>query len=124
MIDPIVRTVMNLMRQFGGDMELTTEMGEPVYDPTTSTVELQERAWTVRAIVFDYLPKHAGVGLETNSLIRAGDKQVWIMPGDFPGPEAKKSSVIIKGVKYTIQVIKELDPTGSNVIVYECYARV
>lgn len=121
-IDPLARTVLQMMSRFGGDAELIAH-GESVYDPETSTVVASEERKQVRVMVFDYLPKTSGVGVG-DMLIQAGDKQVFLKPSnDIPAPKARVQNLMLKGTKYNIIMVKEVNPSGTNVLLYELFVR-
>ncbi len=122
-LDPIVRTVYNMMKYRGGTSILVVPtLGD--YDPATSSASNIEESFEVKTIKFDYLQKRDGETSQTNSLIRDGDKQVWMQPDTFaPKPEAKKHSLIFNGVKHNIITVKEVNPSGCNPIIYELFIR-
>jgi hypothetical protein len=123
-VDPIARTVLMMMARSGGDATLVAPTGEPVYDPETSTVVSPQASYPIRVLVFDYILKTQGIGTMDSTLIRSGDKQVFVKPSpDVPTPKARIDSIIFQGHKYNIVVVKELNPSGSNVVLYELYAR-
>jgi len=118
MIDPIVRTINNLMQLRGGPVDLVaTTPG--VYNPDTSQVDTQVVTVTVRGLVFD-----AKESVSPNSLIRAGDKQVFIQPQqDMPIPVPMSVELVYGGSRYSVVVVEELNPTGANVLLYELIVR-
>lgn len=124
-IDPLVRAVMNMMRTKGGAASLVIPDGEPAYNPDTSTVISTETYYPVRVIVFDYIKKTDGTGTVYGStLIETGDKQVFVQPTpDLPVPKARTGRVIFKGVSYNIITVKAIDPSGTNVLLYELFMR-
>ena len=123
MVDPIVKTVTDMMKRRGGDAKLIVA-GVPTYDTATSLVTSAEVAYPVRALVFDYVQKSMGMGVQGDSLVRSGDKQVFIKPSDFPRPVAKVDSFLYQGSKFSIIVAKEINPSGSDVLLHELHVRL
>ncbi len=119
--DPFIRTVLNMMTRFGGDFIMSAP-DVSSYDVSTSTATVTPVQHTVRAIIMDYVPKLEGVG--NGSLIQSGDKQVFMKPDDaIPAPDPLINTLLINGVKYRIVTIKELNPSGTKVVLYEMYVR-
>lgn len=123
-IDPVARTVMNLMRTRGGAATIVIPDGEPTYNPETSTVIATETYYPVRVLVFDYIQKTQGATVQGSTLIQTGDKQMFVQPtDDLPEPKARTSRVVFKGVNYDVITVKALDPSGTNVLLYELFIR-
>jgi hypothetical protein len=78
MLDPVARTVVNLMARFGGDAKLVVDKGDSTYDPATSTTVSSVKEYTVRVIASDFIQKTAGVTTKDGSLIQTGDKQFFL----------------------------------------------
>lgn len=122
--DPIVRTVLNMMAFRGGDATVIVPSKDAEYDPATSTSKNSVVNYPVRAIVFDYLQKHDGMGGGSKTLVESGDRQMFLKPSpDLPKLRAKIDSVIWGDRKFTIATCKEMNPTGTNVILYELFIR-
>lgn len=120
--DPFIRTVSDMMRRFGGNGVLEVTKGG-VYNPETSSVEPQVIEYAMRAMIFDYVPRMDGAGVENKSLIRNGDKQMFVKTDpELPAPEAN-DRITFGGITYAVIVAKELNPSGSAPIYYELYLR-
>jgi len=106
-------------RQIPGTFNATT--GEY----TISSVEIP-----VRGIQLDMVLTRNGQSTEDNKMIRQGDKQFFMQPPEKTDPLAiplvinEASDTIRIGTKtYNIVTCKEVNPSGSNVILYEIYLR-
>lgn len=96
-----------------------------VYDPNTSENVVTEKHYTMKAIPFDYLNKFQGVSTQTDTLIKTGDKQVYLKPTPLVvsiDPSADRLQ--IGSVIYKIVTVKEVNPTLTNPIYYELFVRV
>ncbi len=121
-LDPFIRTVLNMMNMFGGDSILVVS-SEGAYNPQTSSVSRTETQHAIKTLAFDYIQKHDGESVMSNTLIRSGDKQLYVQPSTFPRPRAKTDSVIYKGIKHSIVTIKEINPSGTSIVLYELFIR-
>lgn len=117
-IDPIVRTVANLIKHRGGQIGMVvTKAG--VYDPETSSVSTQTMCYMPVGISLD-----AKESLATGSLIKVGDKQVFMKPdSNIPAPDQTSTELRIDGDNWKVYLVKPMNPSGSQVIYYEIYAR-
>jgi hypothetical protein len=122
MIDPIARTVFSLMSKFGGPATLVSKATSE-YDPNTSTNVITETTKQLRVMVFDYIPKFTGMGTENGSLIRAGDKQVFVSPSPGLVFQSSTDAIMWQGKKYDIVAVKELNPSGTKVLLFEIFVR-
>lgn len=123
-VDPIVRTVLNLMAFRGGDATVIVPSQAAEYDYATSTMVNNVVNYPCRALVFDYLQKHDGIGGGNKSLIESGDRQMFLKPSaDLPRLRAKIDSVLWGNRKFTIATVKEVNPSGTNIILYELFIR-
>ena len=120
--NPFLRVVSDMMRRFGGDGTML-RIVNGTYDPDTSTMMPAETTYPIRAMIFDYIPRLDGSGLEKSSLIRNGDKQLFIKTDPVvPAPEPN-DKITFGGVTYSVVVVKSLDPSGAQPIYYELYLR-
>lgn len=118
MIDPIARTIANLIRTRGGSFTMTNST-PGAYNYETSQVELVVQTYTVKAIVFE-----ARESVIPNSLIHAGDKQVFVKADPLiPAPDAVTTQFIYKGKPHRIVWLKELNPSGVAPLMYELFVR-
>ncbi len=122
-LDPIIRTVFNMMRQFGGTSTFTVSIEGP-YDYETSTAPVIHVDYTVQTLCFDYLQKKDGIGTETSALIQNGDKQMFIRPKEgVPFPIPRSDTVTYKGEKFNIVTAKDINPSGNLSVLWEIYLR-
>lgn len=101
-----------------------------VYNLATSENEETQVDTTVKVILLDIDRTSNGFSTKFGTLVNAGDKEVWILPPQkadplatplVPNPAADR--ITIAGITYKIVVIKEANPTGSNVLVYNAMLR-
>lgn len=117
-IDPIARAVRSLIQKRGGPVSMVVEK-KGVYNVATSSVEAVRKLYTPQAIVLD-----AKEALSPASLIRAGDKQLFILPDDsIPRPTTVETEFKIQGEIYKVYLVRELNPNGLKAIYYEVYVR-
>lgn len=123
MLDPLVRGVLNMMRQFGGMATLVVD-GEAEYNYETSKVEKTTQEYQVRVIAQDYIQKTSGIATQAGGLVQTGDKQFFIVPDEtVPAPRPGVDSIIFGGRKWTALTFKDYNPSGSKSYLYEVYAR-
>lgn len=124
MLDPLVRTVLNLISRYGGDATLVVDSGGSTYDPETSSTTPSVTEYPIRLIAQDYIQKASGITTKSGGLIQTGDKQFWILPQDgVPPPRPDVDYIIFEGVKWTAKTLKDFNPSGTMSYVYEVYAR-
>lgn len=121
-LDPIIRTVLNMITRYGGTSVLTVS-SPGTYDVSTSSVIEINTDYTVKMIAFDYFQKVSGMNTEINTLIRNGDKQVFMLPEANPRPTPAVDSLVYNGIRHSIVSVKDLNPSGSQSILYELYIR-
>lgn len=125
MMDPLIRGVLNMMRQFGGMATLVVDNGEGTYDPETSTTIPSITSYPVRVIAQDYIQKTSGITTAAGGLVQTGDKQFFIQVDDgVPLPRAGVDYIVFQGHKWTAIAIKDYNPSGSKSYLYEVYARM
>lgn len=127
MFEEFDSTVLEFMREFGGDA-IYTKQGESEYDTLTGTVTAISKNIPVRGILLDY-PSHTyGRTVVPGTEIIAGDKQFLMLPpqkdSGFPLViETVNDRVKIGNTQYSVVVMKEINPTGSDTILYELMLR-
>lgn len=122
-MDPIVRTVYNILTRYGGPctVNIATE-GE--YDPETSTAVETTTQYTAQSIAFDYLQRMQGTAFQPNTLIRSGDKQFFVkMPAGAPLPNPGTDSVVYNGKTFNIITVKDYNPSGTYSFLLEMFIR-
>src|SRR5689334_22608494 len=73
------RTVASMMSKFGTTAYISVAISEE-YDPSTSENTVTFQDYLVNIMVFDYVRKTEGEGTEKDTLIKTGDKQVYVQP--------------------------------------------
>ncbi len=96
-----------------------------VYDPNTSENVVTEKRYAMKAIVLDYINRLEGIAQQSNTLIRTGDKQVFLYPSQYVKDIDPTSDKLQIGNKvYDIVVVKEMHPNLSNTLYWELYVRI
>lgn len=111
------------VQQWGGTATLIKTSS--VYDPNTSENVVTTSTFTMQAMVFDYLNKFEGLTTQANTLIKTGDKMVYLKPNSLVtsiDPSADKLQ--IGSTIYKIITLKEMNPNGVNPLYYELFVRV
>lgn len=131
MISAFDDVVQDMMAVYGTEATLVVSSAES-YDPETSENTVNVRKIPVKVIFFDYLDKRAGLGSDSGSLIRSGDKQVYIQPphkstSPYPLPKLDPTKDFLEhcGTKYKIVTMKQYNPSMTNIgcVLYELYVR-
>ena len=122
-------TVQEFMDELGFDatyLKYTTAAYNPALSGNSSTVT----EIAIRAILLDRTLQNNGLGTQPNSLIQAGDKQLFIQPTQkvyeyatplTVNPAADK--VRIGTTVYSIVTVKEINTTAADQILIELYIR-
>jgi hypothetical protein len=125
------RTVASMMSKFGTPAYISVAINEE-YDPATSENTVTYQDYLVNIMVFDYVRKSEGEGTEQNTLIKSGDKQVYVQPPQktevglaLPHLNANKDLLKIGDKFYKIVTVKQLNPSlaQDSCILYELYVR-
>lgn len=125
------RTVASMMSRFGTTAYVSVAISEE-YDPSTSENTVTYQDYLVNVMVFDYVRKTEGEGEEKNTLIKTGDKQVYVQPPQktevglpLPHLNANKDLLKIGDNIYKIVTVKQLNPALSqdSCVLYELYIR-
>jgi hypothetical protein len=125
------RTVASMMSKFGTTAYVSVAVSEE-YDPATSENTVSYQDYLVNIMVFDYVRKSEGEGTEQNTLIKTGDKQVYVRPPQktevglsLPHLNANKDLLKIGDKLYKIVTVKQLNPSlaQDSCVLYELYVR-
>jgi hypothetical protein len=125
------RTVASMMSKFGTTAYISAAISE-VYDPSTSENTVTYQDYLVNIMVFDYVRKTEGEGTEKDTLIKTGDKQVYVQPPQktevglaLPHLNANSDMLKIGSKTYKIITVKQLNPALSqdSCVLYELYIR-
>lgn len=96
-----------------------------VYDDATSENIVTEKRYTMQAMPFDYINKNEGSGTNSGTLIRSGDKQVFVKPNKYVKDIDPSADTLQIGTKiYRIITVKEVNPTLTDVLYYELFVRI
>jgi hypothetical protein len=124
------RVVANMMRNYGTTATLVVPSDQGTYDALTSEYVTPEVEYVVRILVFDYTLQSNGDQSMKNTLIGAGDKQVFVQPlnktdSNLTMPEIRpeKDYIVFGGVRYRIITVKHLNPSLQDNILFELLAR-
>lgn len=125
--DQFTRMVQNMMSRFGGEARVLIRAENGTYDASSSEYVVTEQSYIVKAAVFDFTLKNSGIQSEPNSLIQAGDKQVFVQPisDGLPLPKIKPNRDAIKlgNEVWKITTLKEINPSYNDPILLELYVR-
>jgi hypothetical protein len=95
-----------------------------VYDDATSENIVTETRYNMRAMPFDYIRKEQGDGTAGQTLVRSGDKQVFLAPSQYITDIDPSADKLQLGTKiFRIVTVKEFNPTMTDVLYYELYVR-
>lgn len=105
-----------------------TSIAQGGYDPVTGTTGVMKSSQPVKAVLFDLTLQSNGMSLRYGTEILAGDKEAYMIPPQKTGGTAMTISpgtdkLTVAGVAYTVVTFKELNPTGSDPVVYFLYLR-
>jgi hypothetical protein len=121
--------VQRTMKKFTGKATILIQ-GVGVYDDDTGTYTTSDSSYEVNCLVFDKTLQSNGTQTDKNTLIQAGDKQVFIQPVEkdkdvnpLPRIKPERDSILLSGVKYGIVTFKEINPSQSDCILIELYVR-
>lgn len=121
--DDFVEVVTEMMQDYGGPAIFVSN-AQTEYDPSTGKSVTTPNQFNVSILAFDFLQKKDGYGGMNNSLVRSGDKQVYMQSGPLvPIPNAKTDTIIFNGSTFNIITVKSLNPSGSSVVVTEMFIR-
>jgi hypothetical protein len=120
-----------MMAKFGTTAHVMVSLTES-YNTDTSENIVSFKDIPVKAMFFDYVRKNEGEGTENSTLIKTGDKQVYIQPPQktqdglpLPHFSPNKDYLKVDGKVYKIITIKQLNPSMSNdgCVLFELYIR-
>lgn len=94
------------------------------YDVDTSENVPTYKNIAMQGIPLDYLNKNEGTSTNANTLIKSGDKQLYIKPHKLVnGIDPSTDKIILGGKTYRIVTVKEMNVTGVDVLYYELFIR-
>lgn len=116
-----------LIAEFGSSGEyITTSQGS--YDPTTASVVNSTLRQRVPMVLLDLTLQSNGLSVKYGTQVLAGDKEAYVIPPQKSGGKAvavtpNSDRVSFGGVTYTVITHKEVNPTGSDPLVWFLYLR-
>lgn len=100
------------------------------YDYATSENVLVEVATPVSCILLDFERTNNGLSSKFGQLVIAGDKELYMLPTQKRDPLATpivpnttSDKIIVAGITYKIQMMKESNPTGAAPLLYNFMLR-
>ncbi len=130
-IDKYARVVSKEMDRLGTDVTLIRKVNG-VYNPQTSSVTQTEIEVPCRGMLFDLTLQSNGDSTKPSSLIEMGDKQLLLQPNEDDGFYQEnelgsiypnKDVVRINGKIYKIITFKQINPSTTNSVLWDCYIR-
>ena len=111
----LIATAKRLLDKFGQDMTVNSITAQN-YDPATGSTSPSQIAETKPGVIFPY---KNGITAMQESLILAGDQQVFILLGSAPKPTDKLQ---VGSRQYSIVNVKAIEP-GGVMVLYELQVR-
>lgn len=122
--------VLEFMREFGFIATYEKQNGNGTYDTTTGENVVEIVSIPVEAIIIDLTKPNNGLGSKFGTEILAGDKEIYIRPPEKTDPlrtplviDHTTDNIVANGVRYNIVVVKEVNPTTTNAIMYNILIR-
>lgn len=123
------KAAFELVTEFGGPgTYVKTTLGD--YDPTTATSPSATVEIPILIALLDLTRPNNGFGTKpgTNEIIQA-DKEAYVVPPTKRGNptllplDVVNDTIVVNDVSYSIVTMKEVNPSGSDPIVYIFYLR-
>jgi len=121
------RTVMQMMRDFGGVGQLRVYTESTYVDGEMVSTHAD---YDVNMVMLDYPQMGAGDKSDFNTMILEGDKQCLVQPRNKqsytltqPDVKANRDIMIVNGVQWKIMNYKEVNTSGSESILIELHLR-
>lgn len=119
----LATTALELLAEFGVSGVLRRPSAG-TFDPAAGTVTGSTNTdYTITAALFDYGLKESGATLADGTVIKAGDKQIYVAASGLAVAPAITDTLIINSVTYRIANVKIIAPSGIAVL-YELCGRV
>jgi hypothetical protein len=129
MLDDFDATVLAFIQDYGTTFTLVKSTGE-AYDPATATVVQTTEDIPVQAILMDLTLQSNGLSVKYGTLIQAGDKELYMRPPHKTNPTLSPveivpaiDKIVAGNIVYNIVTMKELNPSGSDPILFTLYLR-
>lgn len=122
------KAALELVREFGGSgTYVKTTLG--AYDPTTATAASSVISIPLIVAMFDLNNPQNGYGTKPGTALQAGDKETYILPPTKQGQadilplDTVNDRIVVNGISYNIVTMKEVNPSGSDPLLYIFYLR-
>lgn len=121
-------TVLELVTEFGGPAIYTKTTLGP-YNPATGLSTPTVFNIPITLAIFDLNRPNNGVGTKLGSEIQQGDKEVYIVPPAKQGQtdimpiDTVNDNILLNGLTYSIVTAKEINPSGTDTLMYVLYLR-
>lgn len=131
-LDKFTRIVKKEMDRYGFDLDIIRTTPSTEYDPLNPLAPAEETLFPCRGILFDLTLQSNGDTFRPNSLINAGDKQLFIQPPEDDGfyntnetdvVLPNRDKIKIGNKMYKIITFKQLNPSATDSVLFECYIR-
>lgn len=129
-MNPLFHKIVSNAFKRNGGVGQYVNVTEGSYDPSTGTMTNVTTSRDISVCVFDYPYLNSGVTNLKNSLIKETDRQCLIIPFHKDGRTPTTISVnpnldkiVINNIQYSIIAFKEINPSGTDAAMYECYIR-
>lgn len=119
--------VLQMMDDFGATQTYVMSSQEE-YDTETGTVSSVTTSVPVRMILMDLTLQSNGLSLKYGTEILTGDKEAYVQPPvKNSGPALVitpgSDKLVVSGTTYTVVTFKEVNPTGTDPVLYTLYLR-
>lgn len=130
-MEKYARVVRKEMDRYGFEITVIRQE-DSTYDPATGTAVDVTTEFKCRGMLFDLTLQSNGTTTSKNSLITAGDKQLFIEPPDqdgwyqeneFDALKPERDQVLIGNDLYSIITVKQINPSTNCSVLYDCYIR-
>ena len=100
------------------------------YDPSTGEFTSTSVSTSVKGILLDIDRISNGLSSKYGTEILMGDKEFYMLPtqkvdggANAIVPNPTTDTVIVAGITYKVHIVKSIDPTGANPLVYNMLLR-
>ena len=122
-IPDLVNAAVDIVNEFGSTGTYTT-YSKSGYNPATGKNTQTPVAQNVKMVLLDLTLKANGLSLYPGTEIIAGDKEAYVLPPANPiSISPGNDKITYGGHTYTVVTFKEMNPLGSDPIVYLIYLR-
>lgn len=122
-------TVLEFIREYGFIAQYVKRI-DGGYNPATAAPTSTVVQIPVEAIMMDLTLSSNGLSTRFGTLVIAGDKQLLVRPPNKTNPIAPSlpidtatDRVYVNGIEYKVVTFKEINPTGTDPILFDLYIR-